>query len=116
MRLSILLLGTVQSLLSNWQLQQKYRELKTDLDPLKSRVSSRFNAYDYTIEQIGKRLFALEENLTQALHKIENQDATIKELIHAQLLCGCPNDKAQRAMNQKPVDVGVNLLLELMLR
>ena len=43
------------------------------------------------------------------------KDETIRELIHAQLLCGCANDKAQRAMNQKPVDVGVNLLLELML-
>ena len=115
MRVVAFVIPLIAAQLSNWQLQQKYRELKSSLDPLKVKANRRFNAYDYTLEQIGKRLFALEENLAEALHRNENQDATIKELIHAQLLCGCPNDKAQRAMNQKPVDVGVNLLLELML-
>ena len=115
MRVIVFVIPLLAAQLSNWQLQQKYRELKTSLDPFTVKANRRFNAYDYTLEHIGKRLFALEENLAEALHRNENQDATIKELIHAQLLCGCPNDKAQRAMNQKPVDVGVNLLLELML-
>ena len=44
------------------------------LDPLKTKSNSRFNAYDYTLEQIGKRLFALEENLADALHRNARQE------------------------------------------
>ena len=78
MRVVAFVIPLIAAQLSNWQLQQKYRELKSSLDPLKVKANRRFNAYDYTLEQIGKRLFALEENLAEALHRNENQDATIK--------------------------------------
>ena len=33
------------------------------LEPFMLKTQSRFSAYDYTLERVGKRLYALEDNL-----------------------------------------------------
>ena len=79
MKFVFLFIPFILGQLSNWQLQQKYRELKQhlvlgsnysvremsvlqrklsltrDSDPLRVKANRRFNAYDYTLEQIGKQ-------------------------------------------------------------
>ena len=58
---------------------------KGTLDPLKKKFETRIAAYDYTLEKLGKRIFALEDNLETALHKILEQQNTIKKLSYAQV-------------------------------
>ena len=58
---------------------------KGTLDPLKEKFETRIAAYDYTLEKLGKRIFALEDNLETALHKILEQQNTIKKLSYAQV-------------------------------
>ena len=58
---------------------------KASLDPLKEKFETRIAAYDYTLEKLGKRIFALEDNLETALHKILEQQSTIKKLSYAQV-------------------------------
>jgi len=67
------------------------------------------------LEMLGKRVFALEDTLQKALDKVDKQDNQIKQLAHAQLICGCRNDQAARISGQKPNNAGVHLLLELLL-
>ena len=55
------------------------------MDPLKEKFETRIAAYDYTLEKLGKRIFALEDNLETALHKILEQQSTIKKLSYAQV-------------------------------
>ena len=76
-------------------------------------ANQRFIAYDSMLEMLGKRVFALEDTLQKALDKVELQDNKIKQLAHAQLICGCRNDQAARISGQKPDNAGVNLFLEL---
>ena len=56
------------------------------MDPLKEKFETRIAAYDYTLEKLGKRIFALEDNLETALHKILEQQNTIKKLSYAQVI------------------------------
>ena len=58
---------------------------KGTLDPLKEKFETRIAAYDYTLEKLGKRIFALEDNLETALHKILEQQNTIMKLSYAQV-------------------------------
>jgi hypothetical protein len=95
---------------------QTLKGLQVKLLALQSKADKKFKDYEVAFSLLGKRLFAAEENLSKALETIEKQQEKVDKLIHAQLLCGCANDYNSENFSGKKHHVGVNLLLDLLLK
>ena len=95
---------------------QTLKGVQVKLLALQSKADKKFKDYEVAFSLLGKRLFAAEENLSKALKTIDEQQVKIDKLIHAQLLCGCANDYNTENYSGKQHHVGVNLLLDLLLK
>lgn len=95
---------------------QTLKGVQVKLLALQSKADKKFKDYEVAFSLLGKRLFAAEENLSKALETIDKQQEKVDKLIHAQLLCGCANDYNTENFSGKKHHVGVNLLLDLLLK
>ena len=95
---------------------QTLKGVQVKLLALQSKAEKKFKDYEVAFSLLGKRLFAAEENLAKSLKTIDEQQEKIDKLIHAQLLCGCANDYNTENFHGKQHHVGVNLLLDLLLK
>ena len=68
--------------------QLTVKQLSWKLTQLTTKSERKFGEYEEALSLLGKRVFAMEEVLQDARKTIENQDNQIKQMAHAQLICG----------------------------
>lgn len=68
--------------------QLAIKQLNWKLTQLNNKSEKKFTDYEEAFTVLGRRLFAMEEVLDDAVKQIKGQSEIIRKMAHAQLLCG----------------------------